>query len=143
MPLLLTAIKNQVFVPGKAIPQGSTKAYVVRGRARVTSDNAETVPWRADVSAYVRAVVGSQIQYPSEAVALALEFRLPRRKAEPRRVTPAHTRKPDLDKLVRAICDALTGIVYTDDAQVVEMTVSKRTASLGEQPGALITWDLA
>ncbi len=37
-----------------------------------------------------------------------------------------HTVKPDRDKLLRAVQDALTGIAYTDDAQVVDGPVSKR-----------------
>lgn len=32
---------------------------------------------------------------------------------------------PDLDKLVRAVCDALTGIVWRDDAQVAHMVLNK------------------
>lgn len=35
---------------------------------------------------------------------------------------------PDLDKLVRAICDALTGTAYADDSQVAEITARKRYA---------------
>lgn len=34
--------------------------------------------------------------------------------------------RPDIDKLTRAILDALTGIVYKDDSQVVELDVKKR-----------------
>ena len=32
---------------------------------------------------------------------------------------------PDLDKLVRAVMDALTGVCYADDAQVIEIWASK------------------
>lgn len=35
------------------------------------------------------------------------------------------TKKPDLDKTLRAIKDALTGIVYVDDSQVVVVTIAK------------------
>jgi Holliday junction resolvase RusA-like endonuclease len=33
--------------------------------------------------------------------------------------------KPDVDKLSRAVMDALRGVVYADDAQVVAKVVSK------------------
>ena len=46
------------------------------------------------------------------------------------------TRPPDLDKLQRTILDALTGIVYVDDAQVVYVEASKSGPS--KAPGALI-----
>lgn len=32
-----------------------------------------------------------------------------------------HTRSPDVDKLLRAVSDALTSRAYADDAQIVEM----------------------
>ena len=35
------------------------------------------------------------------------------------------TTKPDLDKLLRATLDALTGIAYVDDSQVTECRVAK------------------
>jgi Holliday junction resolvase RusA-like endonuclease len=38
-------------------------------------------------------------------------------------VRPAHA--PDIDKLLRAVMDALTGIAYADDSQVIEVMVSK------------------
>jgi crossover junction endodeoxyribonuclease RusA len=129
-----------VFVPGRPIPQGSTKAYLPKGHSRpiVTADNTKTKPWRADIQAHTRAVVGPHILIPTAPVELALVFVMPRRAAEPKRNTPPHTRKPDLDKLIRAVLDALTGIVFTDDAQVVQVYASKRTAAIGEQPGVEI-----
>jgi Holliday junction resolvase RusA-like endonuclease len=39
---------------------------------------------------------------------------------------------PDLDKLVRAILDSLTGVVWRDDAQVVDIVARKVYA---ETPG--------
>jgi Holliday junction resolvase RusA-like endonuclease len=36
-----------------------------------------------------------------------------------------HDKKPDADKLARAVGDALSGIVFRDDAQIVEWSVRK------------------
>jgi Holliday junction resolvase RusA-like endonuclease len=36
------------------------------------------------------------------------------------------TAPPDIDKLARAVLDALTGIVYDDDSQVIELQATKR-----------------
>jgi crossover junction endodeoxyribonuclease RusA len=129
-----------VFVPGTPVPQGSTKGYIVKGHVNITSANEKTMPWRADVAAHVRSVIGPRILFPTGPLTLELRFVMPRRAAEPKRSTPAHTRKPDGDKLQRAVWDALTGILYTDDAQVVEWPGGKRTAAIGEQPGVHITW---
>ena len=39
-----------------------------------------------------------------------------------------HIQKPDVDKLVRGILDALTGIVFIDDSQVYEIHTTKAWA---------------
>lgn len=38
------------------------------------------------------------------------------------------TKKPDLDNIAKSILDALNGIAYKDDSQVVELTVKKMYA---------------
>ena len=35
-------------------------------------------------------------------------------------------KKPDLDNVAKIVCDALNGVAYKDDAQVVKLTVHKR-----------------
>lgn len=36
------------------------------------------------------------------------------------------TKKPDCDNIGKIICDALNGVAYKDDAQVVRLTIAKR-----------------
>jgi len=55
---------------------------------------------------------------------------------------PSHLtskQKGDIDKLSRAILDALTGSLLYDDSQVVQLSAHKRYICPGELPGALIT----
>lgn len=130
---------GEVFIPGVPRPQGSARAFVVKGRAVVTGANAKTNPWRADVHAAVRAKAGDTIAVPTGPVCIALEFVMPRRAAE-KRIAVAHTRKPDLDKLVRAGLDSICGLILTDDAQVDVLGALKRTAEIGEQPGMWLRW---
>jgi crossover junction endodeoxyribonuclease RusA len=49
------------------------------------------------------------------------------------------TTRPDRDKLLRAISDALTGVLYKDDSYVVDGNTSKRYCVGDELPGVLIT----
>lgn len=119
-------------VYGVPIPKGSTKAFMHPG-ARfpvVTHDNARTKPWQEAVVAAAREALGAR--RPLEGpVALAVRFYLPRPKSAPRRVTE-HTKKPDLDKLVRCVKDGLTRAgVYRDDAQVV-VTIARKDFAGGE-----------
>jgi len=37
-----------------------------------------------------------------------------------------HTKKPDIDNLAKAVKDALKGIIYKDDSQIVEAYLSKQ-----------------
>jgi len=105
-------------VYGTPIPQGSMKAFrhKTTGAVITTSDNTKTKPWKQQVSLMAINAVGTvQIKGP---VQLDLKFFLKRPKSVSKsRVYP--TVKPDLDKCTRAILDALSGIVYRDDAQVV------------------------
>lgn len=49
------------------------------------------------------------------------------------------TRIGDLDKLVRALCDALQGLCYLDDSQIIEINATRRYASIDERPSAIVT----
>jgi Holliday junction resolvase RusA-like endonuclease len=49
--------------------------------------------------------------------------------ARPQRLkksTTEKTTRPDLDKLVRAVGDAITGIIAEDDSQIVQISASKK-----------------
>ena len=45
------------------------------------------------------------------------------------------TKKPDADNIVKIICDALNGVAYKDDTQVVELEMSK---VYGEQEKVIV-----
>ncbi|UVE47592.1 RusA family crossover junction endodeoxyribonuclease [Pseudomonas chlororaphis] len=45
------------------------------------------------------------------------------------------TKKPDADNVLKAICDGINGIVFKDDVQVVNVSMSKRFA---ETPGVYV-----
>ncbi len=106
-------------VLGCPVPQGSMKGFVIRGRARLTSDNPALKDWRLQVAgAAMMACTNRELllqdQSPRE-IRLKFFFRKPL-SAPKYRTAP--TVRPDLDKLTRAILDSLTGILYSDDALV-------------------------
>lgn len=35
------------------------------------------------------------------------------------------TKKPDLDNIIKGICDGMNGVAYVDDSQIIEMNVRK------------------
>ena len=124
----------EVFVPGRPAPQGSKINY---GKGRLVESSKAVGPWRTQVAYNVaQAWMAPPLAGP---VRLRLEFVMPRPSATPKRRTPPAIKKPDWDKISRAVCDALTTAgVYHDDSQVVRAEVIKRLAEIDETPGVLI-----
>lgn len=59
------------------------------------------------------------------AVMMMVTFIFPRPKSLPKRVTK-HTKRPDVDKLLRCVLDGITyGGIWRDDSQVVSVTARK------------------
>ena len=125
---------------GVAQPKGSAKAFVPKGwtRAVVVSDNPKNKGWQqlvAEAAGRARdAAGGALLEGP---VRLRVAFYLPRPTSLPKRVT-AHTKKPDLDKLVRSVKDGLTRVAWHDDAQVTQVKAIKAYAPAGTAPHAVI-----
>ena len=121
-----------IFIAGHPAPQGS-KRYV--GRGIMIESSKKVKPWREDIRSALNRE-GVPIARLSGATICKLEFVLPRPKSTPKRTTPDATKKPDLDKLQRAVLDAATSAgVIDDDSQIVEINASKRLAEIGETAG--------
>lgn len=126
----------EVFIPGKPAPQGSKNSY---GRGRMVESSKAVGPWRERV-AYMALQARTGVPIGRETpVLLTVAFVMPRPVSAPKRSTPPAIRQPDLDKCVRAIGDALTGVTWVDDAQVTQIVASKRIAELDEVAGCHIT----
>ena len=52
---------------------------------------------------------------------------------------PMPISKPDADKLARAVFDALTGVIYADDAQAPSTTIDKVWAPEPKKAGVVVT----
>ena len=132
----------EFFVPGKPQQQGSKTKTRWGG---IREDNTELGPWRERVAlAAYAALQGSDYDDDDEPgifgpVVMGLEFVLYRPKSLSRnKPTPPATKKPDIDKLERAILDACTHVIYADDAQVTTVFKHKRVAEYGEQMGVRV-----
>lgn len=110
-------------------PQGSTRAFIPRGWARpvITTDNGKLKPWRQELSQTALIAMretGAKLASREIPISIILTFVF--EKPRSARKTAVHkTTKPDLDKLLRAVLDGLTGIAYEDDSQVCECRVAK------------------
>lgn len=120
-------------VPGRAQPGGSKRAFVRGGHAVISDANPNVHAWRERVAlaAAQAARAAKLLDCPLE-LDVAVEFQRPAGHRNSRgelnkkgRETPYPASKPDTTKLVRAIEDALNGVVWTDDSRVVKQTASK------------------
>ena len=130
-------ITFQVF--GVPVPKGSMKAFMRPGMRFpvVTHDNLQSKPWADTIRlvAQQHAPAGGPWEGPIE---LHASFYLPKPKSLPRRcVYPV--KKPDTDKLLRNLKDALKGVIYRDDAQVIDVHASKRYATSEAPPQVYVT----
>lgn len=128
-----------VTIPGIAKTAGSKKGFIVRRKTgrlgvAIADDCEKSRDWKTTVGQYAAAVWGEK---PLLNVALLVEFHftLTRPKAHYNKggkklstqgqETPWPIRKPDVLKLTRAAEDALTGIVWSDDAIIVSEILHK------------------
>lgn len=129
----------QFTVYGIAAAKGNMKSFPFRRKngslgASVTEGTKGSKSWQALVADTAQRHAG---EFFTDAVEVELEFWLPRPKSLPKRVT-THTKKPDVDKLTRAIFDALKGIIWRDDSQVVSLNVAKGYAAASAVPGVRV-----
>jgi len=125
-------------VDGIPQPQGSKTAYVVNGRAVIAEGTPKSrkklKAWRAAVRA-VGESFWLSLSGPAMfcgPVIVTTEFRVVRPKSV-KRAMP--TIKPDLDHYIRSVGDALTGVIWDDDSQIVEIRARK---VYSPNPGATI-----
>ena len=116
-------------VLGVAQPQGSKTLGRRRdGTAYLREATPQAKAWRRTVS--VEATVALQVAHWAKAhLCGAVQVEITSYRVRPKgwpRWRKLPTTKPDLDKLVRAIGDALSGLPYQDDAQVTDIVARKR-----------------
>ena len=125
-------------VAGAPKPKGSMKAFIPKGwnRPVLTSTNASVKTWEQTIRNVAQ---DNSDAFTTDPVRVRLRFALPRPKSLSRQANPSHTKRPDVDKLARAALDALTGILWNDDSQVVLLTASKTYAAVDEPPHLTVT----
>ena len=115
-------------VYGVPVPQGSKNVY--RGRL-VEAQGKKLKDWREAVKK------AAEDNYQGELIEGPVELQVIFYITKPKTVKREFPTVPaDLDKLIRAIGDALSGSVYKDDSQIISITADKR---YGDPAGAVIT----
>ena len=124
-------------------PQGSKKHI---GRGVMIESSKKVKPWRQDVK--FAAIENKTADWDTSvlmSLSVVFMFQRPKshylksglRSCAPYYCTSASN--GDLDKLLRSTNDAMTGVLFDDDRQVVSINAIKRYCGPNDQPGAIIT----
>jgi Holliday junction resolvase RusA-like endonuclease len=137
-------------VDGVAVPAGSKKSFQHPSTYKILtldSSGERGREWRHKVASEAAAAMGDDDPLAG-AVELAIEFVIPRpqnhvtttgAESAAARRRPYPTTRPDLTKLVRGVEDAITGICWRDDCQVVHTDAVKVYTKHGGRPRVHIT----
>ena len=121
------------FVPGLPQTAGSKRAFRLKtGKIVVTDANPKGREWRAVIVDMARQAVGNGVALLLGPLTLELKFGVPRPKGHYgkhgllKSAPQWPAKRPDLTKWIRCVEDALTGVIWHDDAQIVEQYAVKR-----------------
>lgn len=130
---------------GDPVPQGSTKSFYMKKLGRVVTTHqgeAKLMPYRQALTASLIDAMGDELKdvlYPKEPKvdkksSYMVEIRFTCTPPQHPACSMKNT-KPDLDKLVRAVLDSITGYGFKDDSRVVKIIAEKEFGS----PGTKVT----
>jgi len=128
--------KVVIVIPGEAKTERKRQRFIPgKGRVGPRTDEPDRADWKARVSERAFATCREPLIGP---LACEVEVRRIKPASYPKKPTkgnpwPDHWwKKPDVDNYVKLLFDALTGIVWLDDAQVTDLHVSKRFGARDE-----------
>lgn len=129
-----------VTVYGSPVPQGS-KRYV--GNGRMIEASKHLPMWRNTIVDMCRWQMEQRMPLEGP-VALRAHFTVAKPMSAPKRRRTWPSKKPDIDKLLRAVMDAITAAgVWRDDAQVIDARATKsypnETETALDVPGVRFT----
>jgi crossover junction endodeoxyribonuclease RusA len=135
----------EFFVGGEPVPQGSTKSFYIKKLNRVvtTHGNKNTNKWRERIAHEAQAADELRpVSFFRDDRHIGYEVKARFRFTKPKSIAKKcrlNTKRPDLDKLIRAILDGITDVLIPDDCLVVEITAGKCYAEENQPPGLEIS----
>ena len=128
-----------IVIPGEAKTECKRQRFIQGRGIGKRVDVPDRAAWKARVSERAFATCREPFRGP---LFCEIELRRVKPASYPKRATKTNPwpnawwKKPDVDNYVKLLFDALTGIVWLDDAQVTDLHVSKR---FGERDEVIVT----
>lgn len=117
-------------IPGEPVAKGRPRATTVGGHARMYTP-AKTAAYEQLVAVYASAAMKNAplLEHPVR-LHLGIYCKVPgswskKRRADALAGIERPAKAPDIDNIVKALADGMNGVVWIDDAQIVELTCSK------------------
>ena len=130
-------IQVQYSVPGEPRGKGRPR-FAKRGNFVKTYTDAKTASYEDQIRFYALKAMGdSKVIEGAVRVFVSIRMAVPKSYSQKRREACLNgsdkpLKKPDWDNVAKSICDAMNGIIYVDDTQIVEAHVTKQYAEQSE-----------
>ena len=127
-------------VPGEAVGKGRPRVSSIGGHARMftpqkTANYETLIAMAAQQAMAGRELIGGPVLVEMKILVSVAASWSKKKTAEALAGEVMPTKKPDADNVLKAICDGINGIVFKDDVQVVNVSLSKR---FSETPGVSV-----
>lgn len=123
--------KVSIRIPVTPAPWQRPKTRVVKGWVKHYSP-AKTKKYEQSIAEYYIQSTKAFKFEKDQALGINIEFGMPIPKSTPKSRKQAmsegivrHIKKPDIDNLTKSVLDALNGVAWEDDSQIVRLTASK------------------
>ena len=137
----MSDLKPVLFVvPGEAVGKGRPRVSTIGGHARMftpqkTANYETLIAMAAQQAMAGRELIGGPVLVEMKIMVSVAASWSKKKTAEALAGDVMPTKKPDADNVLKAICDGINGIVFKDDVQVVNVSLSKR---FSETPGVSV-----
>ncbi|NWE46356.1 RusA family crossover junction endodeoxyribonuclease [Pseudomonas gingeri] len=127
-------------VPGEAVGKGRPRVSTIGGHARMftpkkTANYETLISMAAHEAMAGRELIAGPVLIELRIVVSVAQSWSKKKTAAALAGEVMPTKKPDIDNVLKAICDGINGVVFRDDVQVVDVFTRKR---FGETPGVSV-----
>ena len=122
-------------------PQGKARPRFIKSGYAYTPENTRRYEKRIKQVAALEVLrQGWQITDKAVSVSICARFPIPESWTKRKKLMALSgdlhpVKKPDSDNITKAVLDAMNGIVYNDDVQVIDVRVIKQYCTTGQVPG--------
>lgn len=128
-------------IPGVPVAKGRPRFRVFRGFVQSYTPKKTHIAEKNVKESFEQAypLFKSQLDAFTGPIRLTVQFFMPvpasiSKKKKYELYAKSHVIKPDIDNLLKTVCDGLNGVIWLDDKQIAQIDCSKRYVTEGVEP---------